>query len=147
MFGSVSEQSGTERLIILAETKQTVEAIRDRINQQITQLAIELIGAPADEIVLVPPRTVLKTSSGKIRRSACRDLYLKGYYFQKRRFKATLYIDYLRSLLISFGRRRWLRTLRSHLLCRLCLDDLNPYSSFDLASFNNLSKSCRGAFD
>ena len=34
-----------------------------------------LIGMPADEIVLAPPHTVLKTSSGKIRRAACRDAY------------------------------------------------------------------------
>jgi 1-acyl-sn-glycerol-3-phosphate acyltransferase len=35
-------------------------------------------GTPADEIVLVPPRTTPKTSSGKIRRSAARDRYLRG---------------------------------------------------------------------
>jgi 1-acyl-sn-glycerol-3-phosphate acyltransferase len=36
------------------------------------------IGEPADEIVLAPPHTVLKTSSGKIRRSACSALYERG---------------------------------------------------------------------
>jgi 1-acyl-sn-glycerol-3-phosphate acyltransferase len=33
---------------------------------------------PADEVLLVPPRTVLKTPSGKIRRGACRELYERG---------------------------------------------------------------------
>jgi len=30
------------------------------------------------DIVLAPPRTVLKTSSGKVRRAACRERYERG---------------------------------------------------------------------
>jgi len=33
---------------------------------------------PPDEVVLAPPQTVLKTSSGKLRRAACRELYEAG---------------------------------------------------------------------
>ena len=44
----------------------------------VAQAVIGAIGEPADEIVLAPPRTVLKTSSGKVRRSACRDLLAAG---------------------------------------------------------------------
>jgi 1-acyl-sn-glycerol-3-phosphate acyltransferase len=36
------------------------------------------LGSPPDVVVIADPRTVLKTSSGKIRRSAMRDAYLKG---------------------------------------------------------------------
>jgi 1-acyl-sn-glycerol-3-phosphate acyltransferase len=39
---------------------------------------LALIGAPPDEVVLAPPYTVLKTSSGKIRRAASRELYERG---------------------------------------------------------------------
>ena len=46
--------------------------------------AIHLNG-PADEVLLVPARTVLKTSSGKIRRAACRELYDKGLLEAPRR--------------------------------------------------------------
>ena len=39
---------------------------------------VAAIGEPADEIVLAPPHSVLKTSSGKVRRSACREAYEAG---------------------------------------------------------------------
>ena len=37
-----------------------------------------LLDGPPDEVVLAPPHTVLKTSSGKIRRAACRELFEQG---------------------------------------------------------------------
>jgi 1-acyl-sn-glycerol-3-phosphate acyltransferase len=39
---------------------------------------MNLIAAPADDIVLAPPATVPKTSSGKIRRVAAREYYERG---------------------------------------------------------------------
>ncbi|MCK7581972.1 MAG: AMP-binding protein [Chromatiales bacterium] len=47
-------------------TRRRREGLRARINE----LAADVIGMPADEVVLAPPHTVLKTSSGKIRRAA-----------------------------------------------------------------------------
>ena len=38
----------------------------------------DLTGVPPDDIVLAPPHSVLKTSSGKIRRAASRELYERG---------------------------------------------------------------------
>lgn len=78
VFGSASRETGTERLIVLAETREsqpiTLEQIRSKINSEV----IALTGAPPDEIVLAPPHSVLKTSSGKIRRDACRETYERG---------------------------------------------------------------------
>jgi hypothetical protein len=37
-----------------------------------------VIGMPADEVVLAPLNSVLKTSSGKIRRNASRDAFERG---------------------------------------------------------------------
>jgi 1-acyl-sn-glycerol-3-phosphate acyltransferase len=37
-----------------------------------------LLGLPPDDVVLAPPHAVLKTSSGKIRRAAMRELYERG---------------------------------------------------------------------
>lgn len=48
-------------------------------------MAVIHLNGPADEVLLVPPRTVLKTSSGKIRRNACRELYEKGLLEAPRR--------------------------------------------------------------
>jgi 1-acyl-sn-glycerol-3-phosphate acyltransferase len=41
-------------------------------------MVTDIIGTPPDEVVLAPPNTVLKTSSGKIRRNASRDIYERG---------------------------------------------------------------------
>jgi len=78
VFGSRDAASGTEKVVVLAETRETdagrLEALRTRINER----AIALIGAPADDIVLAPPQSVPKTSSGKIRRAASREFYERG---------------------------------------------------------------------
>lgn len=78
VFGSNDPKIGTEKLIVLAETKeknaQTLEAIRHQINT----VSVDLLGAPPDEIILAQPNTLLKTSSGKMRRAALRDLHQKG---------------------------------------------------------------------
>ena len=41
-------------------------------------MTVDVLGTPPDDVVLLDPRTVPKTSSGKIRRAACRDLYRQG---------------------------------------------------------------------
>jgi 1-acyl-sn-glycerol-3-phosphate acyltransferase len=77
-FGEVDAGSGTERLVVLAETrKREADGLND-IRGAINQLVAELVGAPPDEIVLAPPNTIPRTSSGKIRRNACRDLWRSG---------------------------------------------------------------------
>ncbi len=78
VFPMADENTGTERLVVLAETDVSASDERARISALISALSVELLGTPADEIVLAPPRSVLKTSSGKIRRSACRELYETG---------------------------------------------------------------------
>ena len=78
VFGSADPDSGTERVIVLAETRETGADAREALRRAINECAIGLIGLPADEIVLAPPHTVLKTSSGKIRRAASREYYESG---------------------------------------------------------------------
>jgi 1-acyl-sn-glycerol-3-phosphate acyltransferase len=75
VFGSKSSDSGTERLIILAETRKKREEDLESIRNSITNIVTDLAGTPPDEIVLAPPNSVLKTSSGKIRRNASREIY------------------------------------------------------------------------
>ena len=78
MFGSTDPQSQTEKLVVVAETRETDLQVRTALEERINELAVKLVGLPPDDIVLAPPRTVLKTSSGKIRRSATRELYESG---------------------------------------------------------------------
>jgi 1-acyl-sn-glycerol-3-phosphate acyltransferase len=51
----------------------------------INTLGTDLVGAPPDDIVLAAPGTVLKTSSGKIRRAASRELYEQGDISKRQR--------------------------------------------------------------
>ncbi|WP_064609538.1 AMP-binding protein [Photobacterium sp. J15] len=74
-FASHDQHSGTERLIVLAESRQTDEVSQQAFKQQINNLSVDLLGSPADDIVIAPPHTIPKTSSGKIRRAACKELY------------------------------------------------------------------------
>jgi len=78
VFGSQDPASGTERIVVLAETRQQDAAAEESIKRRINDLALNLIGSPVDDIVLAPPHTVPKTSSGKIRRVAARDYYERG---------------------------------------------------------------------
>jgi 1-acyl-sn-glycerol-3-phosphate acyltransferase len=78
VFGLQDPASGTERLIVMMETKATDAAARDALQQKAHALATDILGEPPDEIVLVPPQSVPKTSSGKLRRSTARDLYAAG---------------------------------------------------------------------
>jgi len=78
VFGSQHAASGTERIVVLAETRQKDVAVHEAVKKRINELALELIGAPVDDIVLAPPHTVPKTSSGKIRRVAAREYYERG---------------------------------------------------------------------
>ncbi len=78
VFGSTSRDTGTERLIVLVETRITEPAVLEQVRTEINSLVIALTGAPPDDVVLAPPHCVLKTSSGKIRRAACREMYEKG---------------------------------------------------------------------
>ena len=78
VFGSVDRTSGTERVVVLAETRSRDTALDEELRHRINELALSLIGGPVDDIVLAPPHTVPKTSSGKIRRVAAREYYERG---------------------------------------------------------------------
>ncbi len=78
VFGSRDPQSGTERLVVLAETRVREAAELEKLRNRINSLTVDLLGSPADDILLAPPHTVLKTSSGKIRRAASREFYERG---------------------------------------------------------------------
>ena len=78
IFGCREEVSGTERVVVLAETRETADTILARLRTQVIDVATDLLGTPPDDVVIAPPHTVLKTSSGKIRRAGSRELYEQG---------------------------------------------------------------------
>ena len=78
VFGSPDPASGTERLVGMAESRRAGTEAEGRLTRAINELAIGLVGMPPDAVRLVPPRTVPKTSSGKIRRHAARAVFESG---------------------------------------------------------------------
>jgi 1-acyl-sn-glycerol-3-phosphate acyltransferase len=85
VFGGIDSRSGTERLVVLAETRKRRPEERRRLRGEINSAVTAITGSAPDEVVLAPPNTVLKTSSGKIRRSSCRELYEQGRVGQSSR--------------------------------------------------------------
>ncbi|MCS6947184.1 MAG: 1-acyl-sn-glycerol-3-phosphate acyltransferase, partial [Steroidobacteraceae bacterium] len=77
-FGSPDPHSGSERLIVIAESHVTDSAERKRLAQAVNAAIVDRIGEPPDDVVIAPPRTILKTSSGKLRRAATRAAYEHG---------------------------------------------------------------------
>jgi 1-acyl-sn-glycerol-3-phosphate acyltransferase len=74
-FGTKEPTTATEKLVVLAETRLTDASLRAQLNAQINECVVKCIGEPPDEVVLAAPHTVLKTSSGKLRRAATRAAY------------------------------------------------------------------------
>ncbi|MBK1721262.1 AMP-binding protein [Thiocystis violacea] len=81
-FAAKDPKQGSERLVIVAESKEHDPARRAALMQRARACATDILGLPPDEIVLAPPRAVLKTSSGKLRRVDTRERYLAGKLFQ-----------------------------------------------------------------
>jgi 1-acyl-sn-glycerol-3-phosphate acyltransferase len=75
-FGAPDAQSGTERFIVAAEMRNAAD--RERIAADITRQVTEAIGVPPDRVELLAPHSIPKTSSGKLRRSETRRLFLAG---------------------------------------------------------------------
>jgi 1-acyl-sn-glycerol-3-phosphate acyltransferase len=75
-FGVTDPDSGTERIVVLAEIKEAGSAQRQMLKGRARDAVTSIMGAPPDEIVLVDAGTVPKTSSGKIRRAAAKQHYL-----------------------------------------------------------------------
>jgi len=90
VFGASDPGMASERLVAVVETRLQADEERRGLQRAVERLATELLGLPLDEVVLAPPHGVLKTSSGKIRRGATRDLYLSGALGKQRSVRMQL---------------------------------------------------------
>ena len=77
-LGLKDEGSGTEKLVVVAETRERDAARRSLISSAITELVTQGLGLPPDRVELIPPGSIPKTSSGKLRREETKQLYLAG---------------------------------------------------------------------
>jgi len=99
-FGVRDPEHGTERIVVVAETRETTPSARKHLHARVLR-ELSHTGHPPDELVLVPPQTIPKTPSGKLRRDATRQLYLAG---ELTRSRAPAWWQLTRLLL-----RAWLR--------------------------------------
>ncbi|MGH9470204.1 MAG: AMP-binding protein [Terriglobia bacterium] len=113
-FGALDPQTGTERLVVVAETRATAPAELQRIESAIANDVDRVLGIPPDKVVLVAPQSIPKTSSGKIRRAATRALYLEGRLSGRRR---PPWVQIARLGFENFG--NWLRLSRRNALAWL----------------------------
>jgi len=77
-FGVRDAQNATERLVVVAETRERSASAQAVISAAITEAVTRSIGIPPDLVVPAPPHSVPKTSSGKLRREKTKQLYLAG---------------------------------------------------------------------
>jgi len=77
-FGLKDEVSGTEKLVVVAESREESKAKRAAIARAITEEVSRGLGLPPDRVELIPPGSIPKTSSGKLRRDETKQLYLAG---------------------------------------------------------------------
>jgi 1-acyl-sn-glycerol-3-phosphate acyltransferase len=97
---------GTESLVVVAETRARDPEARDRIAAAVTDRVSAAVGVPPDLVALVPPGAIPKTSSGKIRRAATRELYLDGALARRPRLQALTRARLLAAAAGAQARRR-----------------------------------------
>jgi fatty-acyl-CoA synthase len=77
-FGLKDEGNGTEKLVIVAETRASDVATRRALAAAITEQVTRGLGLPPDRVELIPAGSIPKTSSGKLRRDETKQLYVAG---------------------------------------------------------------------
>jgi len=77
-FGLKDKGSGTEKLVIVAESREQDAARRAAMVAAINDEVSRGLGLPPDRVELIPSGSIPKTSSGKLRRDETKQLYVAG---------------------------------------------------------------------
>lgn len=110
-FGVPVPALGTEALTVVAETHAKTAEETSRLEGEVVARIAAHVGVPPDRVVLVPPGSVPKTSSGKLRRGATRDLYRAGQLGRKPRLSLGQRVTLLRAAVAGVI-RPWLPRAR-----------------------------------
>ncbi len=76
-FGTPGRR-GRESLVVVAEARDVDD--QDDVRRAVAERVRDVVGLPAEDVVLVQPGTLPKTSSGKLQRGLCRERYLESAY-------------------------------------------------------------------
>ena len=104
-FSVSNPDSGTEDLILVAETREKDGKSRQMIVKQISAQVLAAVGVRPDKTILVTPRTLPKTTSGKLQRLLAKKRYEQGKLVKR---LAARVVTPVKTLLGSFlGNRRF----------------------------------------
>ena len=96
-FAVYDEEKARDLVVFVCETRLSDEAAREKLVVDVSLHVAQECGLPIDEVVLVPPGTLPKTSSGKRQRALCRQRYLDDELVQQRTGKLKLALVFVRS--------------------------------------------------
>lgn len=77
-FGVDEEELGTQRIVVISEVREPLSRERQELQDEIRDRILRKLGVIVDDVVLVQPGTLTKTSSGKRRHRYFKKLYLDG---------------------------------------------------------------------
>jgi acyl-CoA synthetase (AMP-forming)/AMP-acid ligase II len=77
-FGAPDDRDGTERLVLVLETHPVSQHEKELLAREISGALVAAIGISQDEMVIVPPKTIERTTSGKLRRVALKNQFLEN---------------------------------------------------------------------
>ena len=97
-FSVPNPKTGSEGLVVVAETRETEKEIRMQLAGQVRKKVVSVVKVSPDEVRMVSPRTIPKTPSGKLRRAECRRLYMND---QLTSWRAPVWLQLVRLSLTS----------------------------------------------
>jgi acyl-CoA synthetase (AMP-forming)/AMP-acid ligase II len=77
-FGHLDPQKQTEQIVVLAESRLTETAAIEALRTRAKEALAESLGFTPERVEILPPQTLLKTSSGKLRRKPTQQRFLEG---------------------------------------------------------------------
>jgi acyl-CoA synthetase (AMP-forming)/AMP-acid ligase II len=77
-FGRANDKTGTEDLVVVAETNQSDATRREALAKAVRGELLEVLGVKADDIRFCGVGKVPRTTSGKIQRRECARLVANG---------------------------------------------------------------------
>ncbi len=84
-FSVPDETSGTEQIVVVAETREQDATAREMLEGRVLEAVSAAVGVPPDQVLLAIAGAVPKTSSGKVRRREARRVFLEGSTNRRRK--------------------------------------------------------------
>jgi acyl-coenzyme A synthetase/AMP-(fatty) acid ligase len=77
-FGVFESATSTEEIVLFVATRVSLADEREALIESCRRRVMERLGVAIREVRLTGPYAIPKTTSGKVRRSECRRLYLES---------------------------------------------------------------------